>query len=265
MLVLPLQTNASQLQSTIGFVVAGGILVANIVNYFLLQNIVKVQELYQVEEYLEKQIEYQTGKYQQLSTAYRDTRRLIHDTKKHYFFIQSCMDERNYDAVVPYLKQSIKDMENTFLQINTGNLVVDSFLSNYISIAQKQGIQFRTNLQINPNDISIRDYDLSIILGNLLDNAISACNTIEPTAPRQISVEMYTTTYEFIIHIENTFRAQRYSKTDMEQLNHGYGTKNVEMITLSYDGNYTHYEKNENYHAIVSIPFLESDLLSNTP
>ena len=256
MLAIPAQATPNTAQTVISFAAAAGILIANIVNYFLLQNILKIQELHQIEQNLQKQISYQTGKYQQLSTAYRDTRRLIHDTKKHFFYIKNCVNEKNYDGILPYLEHSIIDMEKTFISINTGNLVIDSFVSNYASIAKQEGIQFRTDIQINPNLITIRDYDLSIILGNLLDNSLAACRKIPLPAPRQITVELITSSQELLIHIENTIdEFSVSSKNELESLNHGYGTKNIESVALLYDGNYSHYTRGGSYHAIVSIPY----------
>lgn len=255
MLAIPMQNNSNPTLFIVSCVTATGILIANIVNYFLLQNILKINELHEIESNLQTQIKYQTGNYHQLSTAYRDTRRLIHDTKKHFFYIKNCVENKKYEKISDYLQESIESMERTFISVNTGNLVIDSFVSNYTSLAAQSGIQFRTNIQIDPNAISIKDYHLSIILGNLLDNALAASLLVTPPLPRQISVEIFTSSHELLIHIENTMLEKNgKNQDDMEQLNHGYGTKNIQAITELYEGNYTHSIKNEIYHAIVSIP-----------
>lgn len=141
-----------------------GILVANVLNYFLLDNLMKVKELEQQKIQMDKQFEYETDKYQQISTVYRDSRRFIHDAKKHFFFIQNCMIEKNYDSVIPYLQEAVKDIENTHNRINTGNLVIDAFVSNHQSIAEQENIEFLTDIQINNENVVIADYDFSVIL-----------------------------------------------------------------------------------------------------
>ena len=237
------------------------ILIANIVNYFLLQNILKLQEVQQEKSNLQSQITYQTGKYQQLSNAYKDTRRMIHDTKNHYFFIQTNINKGNYNEITPYLQHAIDDLEKNYVLFNTGNLVIDSFVSNFASMAQKEGIQLHTDIQVNPKSITVRDYDLSIILGNLLDNAIAACRQIQAPAPRLITLEIITSSQELVIHIANTIHTfTPVAPTTSESLNHGYGIKNVEAVTLSCYGVYTHYLENDCYHAIVSLPFHVSPL-----
>lgn len=258
MLAIPFYEKPTAFQTLLNALATSGLLVANIVNYFLLHNILTVNELKQMEENLENQIQYQGKKYQQLSTAYRDTRKLIHDTKKHFFYIKNCVDEEKYDIIPSYLKESIADLENTYISVNSGNLVIDSFVSNYLSIANQEGISFHTDIQITPSSIRISDYDFSIVLGNLLDNALAACRKVTLPRPRIMQVEIKTTSKELIVHIVNSIEERKFEKkAGMERLNHGYGTINIDKITLSYYGVYSHYIEKGMYHAIVSIPFLD--------
>ena len=37
---------------------------------------------------IQRQLDFQKGKFEQLSESYRQNRRIIHDVKKHYFYIQ---------------------------------------------------------------------------------------------------------------------------------------------------------------------------------
>ena len=56
-----------------------------------------------------------------------------------------------------------------------GNLVIDSFVGYCMNITTELGIRFETNIQIDQSAIPVDDYDLSIIIGNLLDNSINEC------------------------------------------------------------------------------------------
>ena len=64
------------------------LIILNIVNYFLLNNIVQVIFLKEHEKVITKQLFFQTEKYNQLSSAYKATRSVVHDTKKHLFYIK---------------------------------------------------------------------------------------------------------------------------------------------------------------------------------
>ena len=247
--------NSGTVYDILHLVGMSGILAANVLNYFLLDNVMKVTELEQEKIQMDKQFEYQTEKYQQISTVYRNSGRFIHDAKKHFFFIQNCMVEENYDSVIPYLQETVKDIENTHNHINTGNLVIDAFVSNHQSLAEQENIEFFTDIQINNENVVIADYDFSIILGNLLDNSLNACRKILSPAPRQIAVEIFTTNMELVVHISNTIPAPKIREAeDSPHLAHGFGMKNIEVIVAKYLGTYTHYLEDERYHSIVAIP-----------
>ena len=257
--------NTSTVYDILHLVGMSGILAANVINYFLLDNVMKVKELEQQKIQMDRQFEYQTDKYQQISTVYRSSRRLVHDAKKHFFFIQNCMTERNYDSVVPYLQEAVKDIEQTHNRINTGNLVIDAFVSNHQSIAEQENIEFYTDIQINNENVVIADYDFSIILGNLLDNSLNACRKIQTPTPRQIAVEIFTTNMELVVHISNTVPVSMLRETiESQPLAHGFGMKNIEVVVGKYMGTYTYYMEDERYNSIVAIPCLTHDHVIRT-
>ncbi|MBO5489674.1 MAG: GHKL domain-containing protein, partial [Eubacterium sp.] len=125
--------------------------------------------------------------------------------------------------------------------------------SNYLSMAERENIEFLTDIQVSFSNIQIDDYDFSIILGNLLDNSLEACREIQFPFPRQIAVSIHTSSRELLIHIYNSISKQK-KENSKDELKHGYGTANIENITLKYYGTYTHYIEKDRYHAIVSIP-----------
>lgn len=254
--IIPFQNSAGTGQAVVKVISMIGVLFANVTNYILLENVLKVNELQQVELQQKKQLEYQTAKYQQISTVYRNSRKLIHDMKKHFFFISHCVENKEYDAVTPYINNAIQDIEQSHNKVNTGNLVIDAFVSNHMTIAEQENIEFLSDIQISANQIEIRDYDLSVVLGNLLDNALYACRKVETPLPRHISVQIFTTSMELVIHIANSVSpSHRETMEEKEDLYHGFGTKNVESIVGYYMGTYTHYIEQEEYHCIVAIPY----------
>ena len=68
----------------------------------------------------------------------------------------------------------------------------NALLSYYASIAADHKITIQFQIQI-PENISVSDIDLSILLGNLLENAVFACKTAEP-AKRYIHLTADTNT-----------------------------------------------------------------------
>lgn len=206
--------------------------ILNIVNYFLLYLTNKQQENTFRLHRLEDLASHQQKQYLQLSSAYKTNRRLIHDMKKHYFIIQKHIENREYDTLSEYLNISMKDLENSYSGINTGNLVIDSFVSNYKNICDDMCIQFDTDLSVDYNRIPISNYDLCVVLGNILDNAIHACKN-NSTQKNHIFLSIVSKESDlFCIHMINTYNkeyvAPHKENTSIPQ--HGYGLKNIENI-----------------------------------
>ena len=204
------------------------LLVINIVNYVLLQNVLKAEYLTQEANMLTEQVNYQRQKYQQLGDAYKNIRGFMHDIKKHLFYIETCVNEEHYDRIIPYAKETMSDLEARYCTINTGNLVIDAFISNLKLQTARHNIKLTTKLKIDKELIPCDDYHMTIILGNLLDNALNAC--LEEHGGK-ININIQTVEHTFTIYITNTyhFPVGKEPPEDIENLDfiHGYGLKNV--------------------------------------
>ncbi len=253
LIAIPDTSQSSTFHKLLNMIATIGLMLANIINYFLLDNILKVHELEISKNQLNDQLEYQSKKYLLLSTTYKNSRSIIHDTKKHYYYIIDCLHRQSYDEIEDYLENSINEMEVNFNRINTGNLVIDAFVSNHQIVAEQNNIIFKTNIQVDLDNIQIEDYDFSIILGNLLDNCYNACTKIMAPKRREIDVEIYTTDRELVIHLSNTFNPDT-TKYSEHELVHGFGTANINNIAIENHGTYSNFIDKNMYHAVVTIP-----------
>lgn len=102
------------------------------------------------------------------------------------------MDNAEYDKLKAFTKEAVRDIESTYSKYNTGNLVIDSFLTNYDTLAAKNHIQFVAKLGVTYNRIPVNDYDLCVILGNMLDNCLKAC-IANPSSENFIHIAIATT------------------------------------------------------------------------
>lgn len=256
----PYPMNADFVQTVSTLIIITGVFIINIINYILLDNLVYVKELRDREHYLQQQILFQENKYNQISTTYRNTRSILHETKRHFFYIQECAEKSDYDRIQDYLKKAILDLENCFSRINTGNLVIDAFVSSHLSMAEQEHIQYETDISIAVDSIPIDDYNLCILLGNLLDNSMQECRNIQPPHPRKITVTIFTTETEFILHVQNSAHIwkEKTKKEDVEyNLYHGYGLENVRKIVDYFNGSYLFTEDDNQCDSIIVIPIIK--------
>ncbi|RGR56058.1 GHKL domain-containing protein [Agathobacter rectalis] len=239
------------------FILAAFVLFINIMNYILFYNVLENEELRFQLTIQKEQIEFQRNKYEQLGAAYKNIRSFMHDTKKHLFYIENCVTEKKYDDIIPYSKEIMHDLESRYCTINTGNLVIDAFVSNLLLQTKAQGITLHTNLKFDKATIPVNDYHLTIILGNLLDNALNACRG---QIGANIKVAVRTVDGTFTIHVANTYVIADPDKApdDFEKIDfiHGYGLKNVKDSAEACGGFCVINHENDIYSATVIIPVL---------
>ena len=185
---------------------------------------------------MEQQINYQKEKYDQLSYSYRQSRSFLHDIRKHFFTMQEYLHDGKTNELSEYIEHAFGDLQHLYARYNTGNLVIDSFITNYAAIAEQRNIRFEAILHIDKNRIPMEDYDLCVVLGNLLDNAIKA-STLTPSADRFIKISIETTSDDlFLIRQENTMESTPVQSIPQNNLDHGFGLKNIEKTLDRYHG-----------------------------
>lgn len=209
--------------------------ILNVINFILIKNNQAFVAMKFANTQMEQQIGFQKEKYEQLSQSYRNNRRLIHDVKKHYYSIQEYIHRNNLQGLLEYTHSAIDDLESTYVKYNTGNLVIDSLLTNYDTVYEANHIHFSVHLNVDCGQIPIKDYDLCIVLGNLLDNALQANDKIE-ILDREVLIEIETTeNSKFRIHVENPLPEQD-SDEKKNILHHGYGLENVKKVVSENHG-----------------------------
>ncbi len=209
--------------------------VLNVINFILIKNNQAFVAMKFANTQMEQQIGFQKEKYEQLSESYRNNRRLIHDVKKHYYSIQEYIHRNNLQGLLEYTHSAIDDLESTYVKYNTGNLVIDSLFTNYDTVYEANHIHFSVHLNVDCGQIPIKDYDLCIVLGNLLDNALQANDKIE-ILDREVLIEIETTeNSKFRIHSENPLPEHDFD-VQKNILHHGYGLENMKKVVSENHG-----------------------------
>lgn len=174
---------------------------------------------------------------------YLELRRLRHDIKNHLIGILGMINnndnERASEYIQSLLNSSIGSNDNALSK--TGNIFIDSIINYKHTIALKNNIQFDARIII-PSELSYRSEHLTIILGNLLDNALESCLN-EPEESRYIIIEITYVKQVLHICIKNscTTRLRKsinghYSTTKKDSYLHGLGISSVEQALSLYNG-----------------------------
>lgn len=233
--------------------------ILNIINFILLKKNLSYTMTEMKNAQMSRQLIFQQEKYNQLSESYRQNRRLIHDIKKHYFTIQEYINHNDMQGLMTYTNSAIQDLESVYAKYNTGNLVIDSFLSNYETLFQANHISFTAHLNVDYNRVPINNYDLCVILGNILDNALQACQKSD-LRNSQFYIEIETTNNDkFRIHTENTYKTANTPSHHKDNLIHGYGLPNIKN-TVEKNNGFLSIDTSDNFIMDILIPIIDEHM-----
>lgn len=166
------------------------------------------------------------------------------------------MKNQEYSAAEEYLEKSPNSKQ------------IDFFLSTHIIPSwthfsiQKPPKQLRKiNIDFEVNDLSKLPFDASdmvVLLSNLLDNAIEACQQYDK-GDKSIHV-MAVAQQDFFISVRNTSEPVviingSIPTTKPEPQLHGFGLANIRLILEKYSGEYTMFYENGWFQFTADIPF----------
>ena len=257
---ISIETDASEPDAEIGICFAAtGLMIINLIVYYLLENIVEATEIREKQSRMEQQFSFQEQKYEQASQSFRSISSVIHDTNKHLIYLNECIERQDFDEAKQYIRTAIKHIDKSYKRINTGFLPIDAIVSNALNIAGANNITFKSDIKIEKERINIERYGLCVALGNLLDNAVEACRKVPNLDDRSITVSIVTADGSLVINIENS--ALRMTSPDFKtdknnKLLHGYGISNVKAISEKYGGVFTIERHESSCEATLIFPIL---------
>lgn len=160
--------------------------------------------------------------------------KLKHDMKNHFDIVERMINTSHIQEAKDYMEQISFDQGEHYVHVN--HLVLNYILSNKTKLAKSHGIDLCSVIIGKPVTF-IADVDYSILVGNLLDNAIEA--TIEA---KENEVNLCLSFYEdrFVIEVKNCVVDKPKSKqlltNKKDKSKHGIGLKNIKDIVEKYNG-----------------------------
>ena len=211
------------------------------INFTIYNLYVKLTEELEIRKYntvYAQQLELYKKYIQEKEELLLDIRKSRHDIKQHYIALSKMLEKQKYQKCVEYLKGLLDS--NIFFEdgiAKTDNIVVDALINSKYALAKRKGIDFITELNI-PMQLPFESADLSIVLGNILDNALEA-----NSSGGKIFLGMKYEKSILFIFLRNTYDRPIKRDKDGEIVtnksdasNHGIGLKSVKNITEKYHG-----------------------------
>lgn len=163
---------------------------------------------------------------------------LRHDMRNHILALQVLVQRKEIEETNQYLDSMKSFMTNPKEYVKTGNDTVDSLLNYKIQKANEVLNVVETKISI-PEQLHLRSFDLNVLLGNLLDNAIDASMQTED---KKLKITIKLDKGILFLNICNSCqriadgRNNFLETTKEDKVNHGIGLKNVRRIVGKYHG-----------------------------
>ncbi len=188
---------------------------------------------------------YQAKLYEDSGKNLKEIKKIRHDYKNHLITIKELLEQKKFPQVSSYLAGLEESLNKTDSFIDAKNPVVSALLTYKRAVCRQNQILFKYHLEYE--DIPVAPIDLSILLGNLLDNAIESCMKIEPASLRIIRFAIGCYDSRITIVCSNPYKElyprTKHSSEDTKFLssksdknNHGLGLMNIREITEKYNG-----------------------------
>ena len=181
----------------------------------------------------------------EVQNIYQTMRAWRHDYHNHIQSIKAMLAMKKFQELDDYLGTLEQDLDSIDIAIRTGNVGLDAILSSKVSIARKNNIEVNCTAKV-PGQLKITDVHLCAIVGNLLDNAIEACEKIKCSgagqAPQQKFIRIYIGMFkeQLYISVSNSTSAKhrrRLNELVTSKLGeHGFGLRRIDKIAEKYDG-----------------------------
>lgn len=214
------------------------LLLTNLVIFYLYEKILKDSEKEKNEEIYELQLAmYQ--KQLEIMQGANDTYRILrHDLKHHMALLLDYIRQNENERAMQYLGKMDSYIDSDNRYVRTGNKGIDSIFNYIIEEVEKHGGTIETDIRI-AEGLAVNDFDMNVILSNLLFNA---CEAISKSEKKEIRVVMEYDRGTLQIGVCNTYNgilSQKDGKLlslKREARTQGTGLMSVKRTVEKYNG-----------------------------
>ena len=210
----------------------------------------------------EQQVKAMKKRLEEAENFYGSIRRVRHEMKNHMANIKGLAGAGEYGEIEEYVRRMDETMQELEYKYVTGNAVTDVIINDKCRRAEKAGIRFDADFRYG-GEIPV--FDMGIILNNLLDNAIEACEKLE-TGKGFVRLSLKRKKQFLILYVENSFdgavpisKGSPLPPTTKQSIlpgiitEHGIGLENVRDIAERYFGGVNIKVKGDVFHVTVML------------
>lgn len=207
-------------------------------------------------------IDMKSEQYNMITEKIEKTRKSRHDIHHHINVVYQLAKENKIEQLIEYLEEYNKIDSTKEPMVYCNNSTVDAILNHYILLAKDNGIEVHLNVAL-PEELKIRDTDLCIVIGNLLENAIEASKKEEN---KRIKLRINRSNEYICMLVSNLYNGEikkghsGYYSRKREFKDTGIGLSSVSAVVEKYDGRMEVDHTNGEFNVFIMMANISSNL-----
>ena len=171
--------------------------------------------------------------YKWLNERIEKEKKRRHNLRHHLRTMDTLAQNGQVESLQEYIARYLEEVREVELQKLSGNPVVDEVMSYYVVQAREKQIDLTCSMKIREN-LALNLADMTVLLGNAMENALYGCETCEEKA-RKIRVMIRQFRKNLLIKVENRIPSGEYESLGAN-IRKGYGLESIDMIARKYQG-----------------------------
>ena len=216
-----------------------GLLLVGVFAWMLVERVRRLRLAAEQVRDLEVQVRAAEAGLRHLRSGEEATRAARHDLRHHAAALSRLIDAGEQERCRAYLVELSGQQEAEAPLRYADNLVANAVMAAYLAPAQAAGIEVRCEARV-PAELPLRDTELSVLLSNLLSNAVEACERVRAEGAGRpfVSLSMRAQDGRLAVRCENAAvpgaSFSRTSKADASR--HGLGLPAMRQIVERHGG-----------------------------
>lgn len=216
------------------------LLVINALVFYLFDNLVRLYNDRHEKMMLEQQNKAYINQIKLVYDSQNALKYYRHDMRNHLFKMRDMVEKSEYKQLEEYIGQAVSYMKIDKKVIDSGNSEIDCLLNYKLRNIEEMNIKLETKFVL-PHELFINVFDINIVLGNLIDNALEALKQCDE---RELIVRLTYSKGVMFITIKNSFSGnikidsnnRKLFTTKKDFKNHGLGLQSVQYTIDKYYG-----------------------------
>lgn len=217
------------------------ICIINIGTYYMYEKVYDAYKEKMKKVVLEKQIVMYQNQFEIIHASRQEMKQLRHDMKNHLLLMESYLQKEKYAEAQEYIGKMVQRATLLKEYANTGNDELDSILNYHLERAENLHCETVIEIEV-PEERFMSDFDLNMLLSNLMDNAVEA---LERTEERVLAIRIKYIKRVLYISLHNSYDGKvkreenKLLTTKIKKEGHGIGMTCIRSIVEKYQGEMT--------------------------